>query len=457
MSESTYLSVTALSLYLKRKFDNDPHLAKVHLIGEVSNFRKRAGHQYFSLKDEKSKIRVICFQHVFNKIGFDLKEGMKILVVGRVSLYGASGDYQLYIDHLELAGAGALFQAYKELQDKLTQEGLFTAPKKDIPRFPKRIAIVTSQSGAVIHDIQTTILRRYPIVDLHVYPTVVQGKESADSIVHNLKRIAHADYQYDTVIIARGGGSIEDLWSFNEEKVVRAIYDLPIPVISSIGHETDTTLSDFVADLRAATPTAAAECAVPVLSDVLLYLDALHHRQFTAIQNRIKLLKQRVQRIEQSYIFQQPERLYDGFIQKLDYRTDKLVQAMQEVLRQKAQQFERQLLRFEKNNPGQLIDLGKQQIDYYQEKLNQYMQHYMIVTQQKLAMCIQKLDLLSPLKSMTRGYSYVIKDDKVVSSVSQVKKGESIQIELIDGVVTSRVEQIKKEDKVKKYGSEKDI
>ncbi|NEW65435.1 exodeoxyribonuclease VII large subunit [Carnobacteriaceae bacterium zg-84] len=442
VSEEKYLTVTALTKYLKRKFDVDPHLSKVHLVAEVSNFRLRPTHQYFSLKDDGAKIKAICFQNVFKKAGFMLEEGMKVLVIGRISLYESTGEYQIYIEHLEMAGAGALFQAYKQLKEKLTKEGLFSAPKKAIPRFPKRIAIVTSQSGAVIHDIQQTILRRYPIVALDVYPTVVQGKESASSIVNSLRRIMMSTYTYDTVIIARGGGSIEDLWSFNEEEVVRAIYECSIPVISSVGHETDTTLTDYVADLRVPTPTAAAECAVPVLRDVLYTLDTWFHRLTLAMNNELDSLKKKLYQLDQSYVFTQPERLYDSYVQKLDYMHQTLSNRMTQLLLQKKGQFDKLDWQFEHVSPTYKIDEYKQTVDALRTQLLQYYKQINQEKEKKADLLIQKLDLLSPLKSMSRGYSYVTKENKVVSSVHDLKVDEHITITLVDGQANAVIQSV---------------
>lgn len=447
MSEERYLTVSALNKYLKRKFDADPHLSTVYIIGEVSNFRLRATHQYFSLKDDDAKIKVVCYQSTFKKIGFIPEEGMKVMAVGRVSLFPSSGEYQLYIDHMEIAGTGALFQAYKALQERLTKEGIFSKPKKIIPKFPKKIAIVTSESGAVIHDIQTTIKRRYPIVELHVYPTIVQGKDSAQSIINNLRRIESSNVQYDTVIIARGGGSIEDLWSFNEESVVRAVADFSIPIISSIGHETDTTLTDFAADLRAATPTAAAECAVPVLNDVLVHIQTLHHRLITQMNQQIHSQKNVLQKIQTSYIFQQPDRLYDSYVQKLEYKKDQLYQHVKQIVHQKSYQTQQLVWQFEKYHPGTKVEQHQLKLEQLIKQINEKISSVHDMQQNRLMLCAQKLDLLSPLKSMARGYSYVTRDDQVVSSVESVAVEDVLTIQMLDGSVQATVNAV---DRIKK-------
>ena len=300
MDNEQYLTVTALTQYLKRKFDVDPYLGHVYLMGEISNFRMRPNaHQYFSLKDDKAKISAIMFKSNFSKVKFQPEEGMKVLVKGRISLYEPSGSYQIYVESMEPDGLGALYLAFEQLKKKLAAQGVFDLPKKSIPQFPKRIAVVTSQSGAVIHDIMTTVARRYPIVQIVLYPAQVQGQEAAPTIVKQLKRI-NEDGNYDTIIIGRGGGSIEDLWPFNEEVVAQAIVQSKIPVISSVGHETDTTIADLVADLRAATPTAAAELATPVLRDVLVHLQDLNTRLYNAQTKIIGNYKDKVDSLAQN-------------------------------------------------------------------------------------------------------------------------------------------------------------
>ena len=271
MQRENYLTVTALTKYIARKFTYDPYLERVYLVGEISNFRLRERHQYFSIKDENAKIEAVMFQSNFSRIKFKPEDGMKVLVTGRIEVYEQTGKYQINIETMQPDGVGALYQAYEQLKAKLAQEGVFSRPKRPLVKFPKRIAVITSPSGAVIRDIITTTRRRYPIVQLVLFPAEVQGEYAKDSLVGRLKEV-NARGDFDTIIIGRGGGSIEDLWPFNEEEVARAIAASKIPVISSVGHETDTTLSDLAADVRAATPTAAAELATPVLADEILKL-----------------------------------------------------------------------------------------------------------------------------------------------------------------------------------------
>lgn len=329
MEKEQYLTVSALTKYLHKKFTVDPYLQRVYLTGEISNFRLRPRHQYFSLKDDGAKIDAVMFQSAFSRLKFEVEDGMKVLVVGKIDLYEPSGNYQITIERMEPDGVGALYQAYEQLKAKLEAEGLFSAPKQKLPLFPKRIAVITSPSGAVIRDIITTTRRRYPIAQLVLFPAVVQGEKAADSLVGRLKEV-NARGDFDTVIIGRGGGSIEDLWPFNEEKVARAIFASQIPIISSVGHETDTTIADLVADVRAATPTAAAELATPVLADEILRIRQDRLRLIKAYQAKLRFERQRLNKLQGSYVFLQPERLYEGYLQKLDNLNIKLRQAFRE-------------------------------------------------------------------------------------------------------------------------------
>jgi len=442
--EPLYLTVTALTKYIKRKFDADPYLDRVYLTGEISNFRVRPRHQYFNLKDDNSVISAVMYKREFDKLKFTPKEGMKVLVVGRVNVYEASGVYNIVIEHMEPDGVGALYQAFSELKEKLSNEGLFSLPKKILPRFPKRIAIVTSPSGAVIRDIMTTVKRRYPIVQLVLFPTLVQGKEAAQNIVRNLQAI-QAKGNFDVVIVARGGGSIEDLWPFNEEVVVRQIAEMTIPVISSVGHETDTTLADFVADVRAATPTAAAELSVPILTDVLRQIDQLDNRLYQKMRNTLSLQQQQLNRSMHSYIFRQPERIYEGYTVKLDQMQLRLTNQMINQLSVQENQLQRLQLRLGNISPAKEVLRAKQQAAQMEETLQKAMQRYMLQKQQKLANGIQSLDLLSPLKIMSRGYSYTTKEGSIVNAVKQLQSGDKLRINFADGYAESEVKRVVEE------------
>lgn len=441
MSEE-YVTVSALTKYIKYKFDKDPHLGRVYLTGEISNFRLRPTHQYFSLKDENAIISATMFQSAFKKIQFRPEEGMKVLVIGKVSVFEKSGQYQINIEHMEPDGVGALYLAYEQLKKKLEAEGLFSLPKKPIPQFPKKIAILTSESGAVIQDIQTTVARRFPIVQLVLYPTVVQGVHAVNSILKNLNLVEQEDY--DVVIIGRGGGSIEDLWAFNEEPVVRRVAELSIPVISSVGHETDTTLIDFVSDMRAATPTAAAEIATPVLMEIHQQLRNLQTRLEQALSRQLQIKRERMQALANASIFQNPERIYQVYQQRVDQLEMRLQQMMQQSVQHKRQQLVKNQHRLELGSPSRRVQTEKQALQYLAKRLEQAQGQLMKDKKQQFQRAIQQLDLLSPLKIMNRGYGILQQEETIIKSVDQLEVNQELTIQLVDGTVRSKVTSVEK-------------
>lgn len=441
MSEE-YVTVSALTKYIKYKFDKDPHLGRVYLTGEISNFRLRPTHQYFSLKDENAIISATMFQSAFKKIQFRPEEGMKVLVIGKVSVFEKSGQYQINIEHMEPDGVGALYLAYEQLKKKLEAEGLFSLPKKPIPQFPKKIAILTSESGAVIQDIQTTVARRFPIVQLVLYPTVVQGVHAVNSILKNLDLVEQEDY--DVVIIGRGGGSIEDLWAFNEEPVVRRVAELSIPVISSVGHETDTTLIDFVSDMRAATPTAAAEIATPVLMEIHQQLRNLQTRLEQALTRQLQIKRERMQALANASIFQNPERIYQVYQQRVDQLEMRLQQMMQQSVQHKRQQLVKHQYRLELGSPSRRVQTEKQALQYLAKRLEQAQVQLMKDKKQQFQRAIQQLDLLSPLKIMNRGYGILQQEETIIKSVDQLEVEQELTIQLVDGTVRSKVTSVEK-------------
>ncbi len=441
MSEE-YVTVSALTKYIKYKFDKDPHLGRVYLTGEISNFRLRPTHQYFSLKDENAIISATMFQSAFKKIQFRPEEGMKVLVIGKVSVFEKSGQYQINIEHMEPDGVGALYLAYEQLKKKLEAEGLFSLPKKPIPQFPKKIAILTSESGAVIQDIQTTVARRFPIVQLVLYPTVVQGVHAVNSILKNLDLVEQEEY--DVVIIGRGGGSIEDLWAFNEEPVVRRVAELSIPVISSVGHETDTTLIDFVSDMRAATPTAAAEIATPVLMEIHQQLRNLQTRLEQALSRQLQIKRERMQALANASIFQNPERIYQVYQQRVDQLEMRLQQIMQQSVQHKRQQLVKNQHRLELGSPSRRVQTEKQALQYLAKRLEQAQGQLMKDKKQQFQRVIQQLDLLSPLKIMNRGYGILQQEETIIKSVDQLEVNQELTIQLVDGTVRSKVTSVEK-------------
>ena len=442
-----YLSVTTLTKYLKMKFDKDPYLERVYLTGQVSNFRKRPTHQYFSLKDDRAVIQATIWSGIYQKLGFDLEEGMKINVIGRVQVYEPSGSYSIIIEKAEPDGVGALAIQFEQLKKKLSEEGLFQDRfKQAIPQFVKKIGVVTSRSGAVIQDIITTVRRRFPGVEIVLYPTKVQGEGAAEEIAHNIARANERD-DLDVLIIGRGGGSIEDLWAFNEEIVVRSIFESRLPIISSVGHETDVTLADFVADKRAATPTAAAELATLVTKlDLLTYLKNQERRMATAAQNTLSKKEKALKVLSQFVIFRQPERLYDGYLQRLDQLQLRLKQSVNsEIVRQQQKVLE-QAHRLE-----QLSPINK--VHRYQDRLLQFkklLRSQMAVVYDAKVAEVKRLSeallMLDTSRIVARGYAIVKKEDTVVSSVKDLKTTDQVTLMMRDGQVELEVKDVKTEE-----------
>ena len=413
-----YLSVSTLTKYLKAKFDRDPYLERVYLTGEISNFRRRPNHQYFALKDEGAVIQATMWAGQFRKLDFELEEGMKVLAVGRISIYPPSGSYSINIESLVPDGVGALAVKFEQLKKKLTAEGLFEQRwKQTLPQFSKKIAVVTSPSGAVIRDIITTVQRRFPMSQIVLYPTKVQGQGSAEEIAGNIRR-ANQRGDFDVMIIGRGGGSIEDLGGFNEEIVVRAIFESRIPIISSVGHETDVTLADFVADSRAATPTAAAELATPNTKvDLINWANEQEKRLFNRLTHLIKIRRERVDKLSQSVVFRQPERLYDGHLQKLDRLCERLSVLTENKVANMKHRYEL--------SAGKLIPTYGKIVEAKKNKTEQL---------------YQSLLLLDISKIKARGFSLVTDEKgKIIKSVSDVKKGQTLDVELTDGKVIVEV------------------
>ena len=439
-----YLSVTTLTKYLKMKFDKDPYLERVYLTGQVSNFRKRPTHQYFSIKDDHAVIQATIWSGVYQKLGFDLEEGMKINVIGRVQIYEPSGSYSIIIEKAEPDGIGALAIQFEQLKKKLSEEGLFQESfKQALPQFPKRIGVVTSRSGAVIQDIITTVSRRFPGVDILLYPTKVQGEGAAEEIARNIAR-ANQQEDLDVLIIGRGGGSIEDLWAFNEEIVVRAIFESRLPVISSVGHETDVTLADFVADRRAATPTAAAELATPVTKlDLLTHLQNQEKRMTTAVQNVLFKKKEALKKCSQSVIFRQPERLYDGYLQRLDQMQLRLKQSLRTQISDNKEK-----LQIRRHKLMQLSPVTK--VQRYQDRLEQMdkllRSQVALVYDAKVAevkRLSEALIMLDTSRIVARGFAIVKKDESVVDSVANLNKKDLVTLLMRDGQVELEVKDVK--------------
>ena len=442
MDQANYLTITQLSKYLKYKFDEDVYLKKIYLKGEISNFKAHTrGHYYFTLKDENSRISAVMFHSNVTKIKFLPQDGMKVMVTGKVTIYEATGGYQIYVEDMTEDGVGNLYIAFEQLKKKLEQEGLFDkSHKRKIPKMPKRIGIVTASTGAAIRDILTTIKRRYPIVETILFPALVQGEYAAADIVKKIE-IANT-YDIDTLIVGRGGGSIEDLWPFNEEIVARAIYNSKVPVISAVGHEVDFTISDFVADLRAPTPTAAAELAVVDINTVHDYLNTTKIRSYNAINNIISKYKERINNINDSYIIKKPSNIYEVKEQKLDMLIDRINIDINKIIEVNKIRLFKYQEHYILNNPKMLYLTHEENLKNIISKINKEMTIIYNNKRSNLDNIVSKLTVLNPLSTINRGYTITRYKDKVINSIKDIKKDNKINIELKDGIVDAIVEGI---------------
>lgn len=392
------ITVEELNLYIKNKVQDDEFLNNVYVKGEISNCKLHyTGHIYFTLKDEKSLIKCVMFRSYATHLNFTPKDGMKIVLLGTVAVYERDGVYQIYAKAMKQDGIGSLYEAYEKLKNDLEKEGLFDeAHKKKIPMFPKTIGVLTASTGAVIRDIINVSTRRNPNVRIRLLPVPVQGKDAAPEIVEGIKRMNN-EMLADVIILGRGGGSLEDLWPFNEECVARAIYDSKIPIISAVGHETDFSISDFVADLRAPTPSAAAELAVPNISDVIYTISNYENRYKTDLKKKVQIMKLRYEKCMTRNVFMNPTQKISEKEMLLDMSVKNISSAINNIINKKN------------------IILVKN---------------------------ITKIDSLSPLKTLSRGYSIAEKDGKILKSVTQVNKEDRIELKVTDGIVRTKVEEI---------------
>ena len=414
-----YISVSQLTRYIKYKIDNDVNLNEVFLKGEISNFKAHSrGHFYFTLKDEGSRINAIMFASQTKKIKFVPQDGMKVLVTGKISVFEANGGYQIYVNEMLEDGVGNLYIAYEQLKKKLENEGLFNKDhKKEIPHIPKRVGVVTAPTGAAIKDIISTIKRRWPLTEIYLFPSLVQGEDAKEDIVKQIKKAENFYLPLDTLIVGRGGGSIEDLWPFNEEIVARAIYECKVPTISAVGHEIDFTIADFVADLRAPTPTGAAEMAVPQLSDMKNYLNQVNIRLNNTINNKINNNKRKLNDIMARNIFKNPMIIYE----KKELYFDSILERLKFSIKSLTSAKEKELIKVKNSyilkNPHQLLE----------KKGNKYLQ------------LVSKLETLSPLLTLQRGYTMTKKEGKVITKSTDVKKKNIIEIVFSDGSVNAEI------------------
>lgn len=445
MSNQQYLSVSALTKYIKRKFDADPHLQNVYIKGEISNFKQHtSGHMYFTLKDEKARLLSVMFAANNKGMKFLPENGMKVLVKGDISLYEAGGQYQLYVKSMAPDGVGDLYLAYEQLKKKLEAAGLFLAEhKKPIPQYPKSVGVITSPTGAALRDILTTIKRRYPIARIIVYPALVQGNNAAKSIAKAIS-MANARAESDVLIVGRGGGSIEELWAFNEEIVAESIYDSDIPIISAVGHETDFTIADFVADMRAPTPTGAAELAVPHLNEIHERLMNRKNRLTRSIREAVNFERTRLTRMERSYAFRYPHKMYEQKLEQLDKTMDRLGRSSTRYFMKKRDELNQINDILKKQHPEQAVKKSKDDLRQHAKVLQRAMEAIYRQKSQQFVHITATLSALSPLKIMERGYGLVFAEDEtLVKSTQQVTEGDRIAVSIKDGTLECEIKEIK--------------
>lgn len=440
MTASSYLTVKALTKYIKRKFDADPHLREVYVKGELSNVKiHSSGHIYFTLKDDSARINAAMFRTQASKLKFKPEEGMQVFIRGEVSVYESAGNYQLYAHAMEPDGVGGLFVAFNQLKDQLQKEGLFNPNfKQPIPKFPKTVGVLTATTGAAIRDICTTISRRYPLAEIVIYSTIVQGDYAAPNIVENI-RLANKQQLCDVLIVGRGGGSIEDLWAFNEEIVARAIFESRIPIISAVGHETDTTIADFVADLRAPTPTAAAELAVPNQHELMQQLLRSRSQLHQMTSQRLQHERHRLNKLQNAYPLATPERLYRPFTEKVIQLDMQLGRASQMYLMKKSNELQKHVSAIKVHSPLYAIQSNYKQIEHMQIMLFRSISSLLDKKKDLYLSNIRTLEALNPLTIMTRGYSVAYKDEQVVNSITRLSKDDEITIHFHDGKAQAKI------------------
>ncbi len=394
------MSVTQINDYIKMLMDGDRVLSNITVCGEISNFKyyQSSGHLYFTLKDVDAQLKAVMFRTNAARLSFRPADGMRVVVRGHVSVYPQNGQYQLYADAMQPDGAGTLAMQYERLRLKLAGEGLFDeARKKPLPNIPMRVGVITSPSGAAVHDIRNVLARRFPCAEMILFPSAVQGVEAPEQLRAGILFFGETAI-CDVIIIGRGGGSAEDLWAFNDEALARAIADCPIPVISAVGHESDFTICDFVADRRAPTPSAAAELAVPDRAELASQLEFMKIRMSRLVNASIDREKQKLKQIAESAIFRRPERTFETYRMRLSGRESDLLRASENLIREK---------------------------------------------QHRLAATSARLEALNPLSVLSRGYAAVSRDGVFVPRMQEIAVGDTLDIRFADGIITATAKEKK--------------
>ncbi len=437
-----YLTVSALTKYIKVKLENDKHLSKILIKGELSNFKRHSrGHFYFTLKDEQAAISCIMFSRDTLGIQFEPKEGDHVLIEGKISLYEPSGSYSIQVKSLKLDGIGELYLKYEKLKKDLEAKGYFEASrKKEIPKFPKKIGVITSPTGAVIQDITHTVTRRYRLCEIHLYPALVQGPGSSESIKNQIL-LANLKNEVDVLIVGRGGGSIEDLWGFNEMPTIEAIYQSKIPIITAIGHETDYTISDFVGDLRAPTPTAAAELATPNEVDLFAKINDYQVQITKLYKNYLDFYQTKLLHLEKSLDNVSPSAKLDQLKVDVNRLDDLMHYHMKNNLAHAKIKLERYIDRMK--HPQEKIDYYKEKQLSLDKQLHQQISYILNAKSSQFDILKGALNALSPLALMDKGYGIIKKNQKIITALHQVNLDDEIEIELKDGYVFTEVKRKK--------------
>jgi exodeoxyribonuclease VII large subunit len=450
LTEPTVLTVKELTQHIKGTIERSPVLTNVWLRAEISNFTHHSrGHMYFTLKDETARIKAVMFAGHNRYLKFVPKNGLKIIANGEVNVYERDGQYQLYVKEMQPDGIGALYQAFEELKEKLGKQGWFAAErKKTIPKVPRKIGVITSPTGAAVRDILTTLKRRFPISEVVVFPVLVQGERAPTSIARAID-VAHQEHGIDVLIVGRGGGSIEELWAFNEEVVAKAIFLASIPVISAVGHETDYTIADFVADLRAPTPTAAAELSVPVLAELKERVSQAENGLKKALIRNIRDKRKELEGLRNRYAFKYPQQLVVQKEQDLDTLLQRLQKSAKAVVEQQNQRFNEMKRHLDRLKPQEKLAQAKQNHSRLHERLKREISMQLDAKKKQHHYMVSKLDALSPLKIMTKGYSLVYNQDKseLYKSVRQIEPGQAITLSMRDGSLDCQVWGIKEENR----------
>ncbi|WP_138753413.1 exodeoxyribonuclease VII large subunit [Paenibacillus sinopodophylli] len=429
-------SIKELNRYIKMKMESDLLLGDVWLRGEISNFTHHSsGHMYFTLKDKDSRVKSIMFASQNQRLPFIPKEGTKVIARGNISVYERDGNYQFYVNAMQPDGIGSLYLAFEQLKSKLNEEGLFAqSRKRPIPQFPRAIGVITSPTGAAVRDIIITLRRRYPLIPIYIYPVLVQGAQAAPAIVKAIEAMNRFG-EADVLIVGRGGGSLEELWAFNEEAVARSIAASVIPIISAVGHETDFTITDFAADLRAATPTAAAELAVPNIIELQQQLKRHQQRLVQGIRYRVQDEKEKLQRIRRSPFFMHPRKYLLEQAERLDRLTEQLEQRTKRIAERGHTRLARLQTTLAAHHPGERAAYAAKRLQASHKQLEQAMSNVVKENKQRLYSNLKQLDALSPLKVMSRGYGLVYdqQEARLIKSIHDVNLGEIVRVKLADG------------------------